>query len=991
MAERSTGKPREDSTPRMNVSGGELHRLMGAAVDHHQRGRLREAEQIYRRILQAEPGHPDALHLLGVIAQQAGQTEAAIDLLKRAIASNPATSAFHASLAMIYESQDRVADWEQAARDALALDPANGRALFSLANVLMRTDRLEEARDNYEKALELIPAEPAIWSNYGTTLQRMGRAGEAVTALQKAVDLDHPSAANMRSNLGNALREAGRHKEAISAFEEAIRIDPEFAPAYMNLAIVLMQLGRIAEARTSLERCLEFDPGNSRALADLAAVTDALHDIETRDRLLDFDRLITSRRWDTPPGFDSLEDFNEALVAHVTKHGSLMWEPPSKTTRGGSQTGELLEGDRGPVAALESMIRSAVIDYIEALDEDSDHPFISSAPAEWRLTMWATILGNAGHQAAHLHPTGWLSGVYYAAVPPPDASGPEDAGWLEFGRPPEELGLPVAGRTHCVEPEPGLMLLFPSYFYHCTVPFTGAGQRVSIAFDVMPVERSAEAGGRSDASRIRSESRHIGYLLRTGRTEEAEQAAGRLAAAAPDNAGAAHLLGAVFLQSGRVEAARPLLEKACRLTPEKAACYLDLGICCRHLGEFPDAVAALERAAALDPVGIDAHMQLAALYSEHRRTDDARAAYEAAVQRQPKAGGSYYGLAMLEDLEPVDPWIRRMEELLGENGLSARDEAVICFALGHLLDRTDRLDEAMKYFDRGNTLQRGMTAFDIATERETTERMRRAYTARVFAGASSRGDPSELPVFVIGMPRSGTSLVEQILASHPRVFGAGELNDLWRIMADLEKRLPGGMALPEALAQVPAETWRELGGRYVARLRRHDAGADRIVDKLPFNYSLAGMIRLMMPNARIIHCVRDPRDTCLSCYLTFFQSERGFTCDLAELGETYRLYWQLMEHWRQVLPGGLHAVQYERLVEDLEGETRGLIEYLGIPWSDQCLRFFDNKRMVTTASMTQVRRPVYRDSVGRWRRYRDHLAPLLEALGDLRQYQIDED
>jgi hypothetical protein len=284
-----------------------------------------------------------------------------------------------------------------------------------------------------------------------------------------------------------------------------------------------------------------------------------------------------------------------------------------------------------------------------------------------------------------------------------------------------------------------------------------------------------------------------------------------------------------------------------------------------------------------------------------------------------------------------------------------------------------------------------MTDFDIATERANVQRIIETFEPGLFEKFADAGDPSQLPVFVIGMPRSGTTLVEQILASHPGVHGAGEINDLWRILAGLGKALPPGARQPEGIRDAPPEIWRELGGRYAARLRQYAPEAERITDKLPFNYTLAGIIRLMLPRSRIIHCVRDPRDTCVSCYMTSFQNDRGFTFDLADLGEAYSLYWDLMSHWRTVLPGGLHEVRYESLVGDPESESRAMVEYLGLDWSADCLSFFDNPRSVTTASMTQVRRPIYKGSIGRWRRYRDHLAPLMKGLGDLGRYGVDKD
>jgi len=384
-------------------------------------------------------------------------------------------------------------------------------------------------------------------------------------------------------------------------------------------------------------------------------------------------------------------------------------------------------------------------------------------------------------------------------------------------------------------------------------------------------------------------------------------------------------------------------------------------------------------------------MRLATLHSDRGDFQAARDVYGRVLDRDPMAGGAHYGLASLKTFEQGDPHINQMETLLADPSLEPNAEATICFSLGRAYDQLDRLDEAMAHFARGNRVKREMTDFDVGAERTNTQRIASAFGPELFDKFTGVGDPSELPVFVFGMPRSGTTLVEQILASHPSVHGAGEINDLWRIVSGLGKALPPGSRQPEDIGEAPPEIWRELGERYVRRLRHYAPDADRITDKLPFNYTLAGIIRLALPRSRIIHCVRDPRDTCVSCYMTSFQNDRGFTFDLAELGETYRLYWDLMEHWRAVLPGGFYEIRYESLVEDMENQSRALVDYLGLEWSEDCLRFFENPRTVTTASMTQVRRPVYKSSVGRWRRYRDYLGPLIQSLGDLRRYGVEED
>ncbi len=967
---------------------------MAEAVEMHRKGRFVEAERIYRRILQAEPNQPDALHLLGLIAKEAGQTDAAIQLVRKAIAASPGTASFRSNLAMMYEEQGKYADSEAAARGALDLNPADGNALHCLANALRAMDRYEDAARAYEKAVGAISTDPALWSNYGATLQTLGRNDAAVEAMRRAIALS-PGEAGLHSNLGNAELAAGRAEAAVASYRDALRLDPDFAPAYTNLANAHLQAGQVTEAVEVLRRCLEVSPGDRKALAYLAAASADIGDSDTRDRLLDFDGLMAARRWQAPEGYESIEAFNRALVEHVTAHGTLQWEPVTKTTRNGSQTGELLDERPGPITALENMVRAAVTDYLAAIPADSDHPFQSTAPREWRLTFWATILEEGGHQAAHLHPTGWLSGVYYAAVPAAAESAPPQAGWIEFGRPPDNFRLEQPPATRMIEPEPGLMLLFPSYFYHRTVPFQGEGQRVSIAFDIMPAGGSA-AGHTGQVRRLSSqeaaaEVRRIQDLLRSGEVEQARNRAESLAAAVPDNAQAQYMAAVAIYRSGDLDAAEHFFAEACRLEPDSARYRMDLGVCLQQLGRRAEAAESLESAAELAaPEDVEPFMRLGTLHSDMGDFELARDAYERAIRRNPSAGGAHYGLASLKKFTEDDPQITQMRSLISDRSLDPINEAVICFSLARAMDQLDRLDEAMAMYQRGNRIKREVTDFDLAAERANIGRIVNAFDADVFQQFAGVGDPSELPVFVLGMPRSGTTLVEQILDSHPQVHGAGEINDLWRVVNSIGRRLPAGTSLPEGVRQVPPEAWGELGSIYVDRIRRYSATADRIVDKLPFNYTLAGIIRLMLPRARIVHCIRDPRDTCLSCYTTSFQNDRGFTCDLAEMGETYRLYWELMEHWRRVLPGGLYVVRYESLVEDLEDESRRLVNHLGLEWSDECLRFFDNPRRVTTASMTQVRQPVYKSSIGRWRRYEPYLAPLLNALGDMRHYGIHE-
>lgn len=233
------------------------------------------------------------------------------------------------------------------------------------------------------------------------------------------------------------------------------------------------------------------------------------------------------------------------------------------------------------------------------------------------------------------------------------------------------------------------------------------------------------------------------------------------------------------------------------------------------------------------------------------------------------------------------------------------------------------------------------------------------------------------------MPRSGTTLVEHILASHSRVYGGGELSDLRRLAGGLNKLSPTGHDFPDGVADLGPKDLHRLGRTYWEAVRRRAPDAPHVTDKAPGNFRYLGLIHLMLPRARIIHCVRNPVDTCLSCYKLLFVSGQNFSYDLVELGRYHRLYTRLMDHWRAVMPGRILDVRYEDLVAAQERETRRLLEFCGLPWEDACLSFHTTRRLVKTASATQVRQPIYKSAVGSWKRYARHLGPLLESLGPL--------
>jgi hypothetical protein len=301
------------------------------------------------------------------------------------------------------------------------------------------------------------------------------------------------------------------------------------------------------------------------------------------------------------------------------------------------------------------------------------------------------------------------------------------------------------------------------------------------------------------------------------------------------------------------------------------------------------------------------------------------------------------------------------------------------FALGKCLEDLGDHDRAFPHFIEGCKLKRSSINYDSAQMTRRFNDVMRVFDRATIARLRGGGNPSAVPLFVLGMPRSGTTLLEQIIASHPEVHGAGEITDLLKIAwKSPDSAYPGNIL---ALDQATLSKW---GDDYVAGLRKRAPDAPHITNKMPENFVFIGLIHLMLPNARIIHVNRNPVDTCLSCFKTLFNSGLDHTYDLAELGQYYVDYARLMDHWRDVLPAGAFLdVQYEDIVADQETQARRLIDFCGLEWNDACINFHKHKRSVRTASLAQVRQPIYKSSVERWRAYEKYLGPLLDALGDL--------
>jgi len=406
----------------------------------------------------------------------------------------------------------------------------------------------------------------------------------------------------------------------------------------------------------------------------------------------------------------------------------------------------------------------------------------------------------------------------------------------------------------------------------------------------------------------------------------------------------------------------------------------------RVQGRTAEAQACCEAALAVEPRSAGATSLLAELHADRGSFAEAHRLFQQAIALDPDSPTAYCGIAQQRRMTADDTAWRAGVEALLARPLPLGHQVSLRYALGKYSDDTGQYDAAFDNYRQANELSK---RFGVRYDRSKLSKrvagivatFDAGFVAQSHAGASA----SERPVFIVGMPRSGTTLVEQILASHPKVHGAGELNTLNDVV--LTVRGPDGNTLPypEFMPSLDPPALKQIGARYVALL--HELAAkdgqvgERISDKMPSNYYFVGLIHLALPNARIIHTVRDPVDTCISCFSKLFTAEQNHTYDLGELGRYYRRYERLMAHWRRVLPKGrMLEVRYEDVVADLDGQARRIIEYCGLPWDDRCLAFHETDRPVRTASATQVRQPIYNSAVGRWKVYEEFLGPLLKEL-----------
>jgi len=502
-----------------------------------------------------------------------------------------------------------------------------------------------------------------------------------------------------------------------------------------------------------------------------------------------------------------------------------------------------------------------------------------------------------------------------------------------------------------------------------------------------------------------------------GHPEKAEDIYRSILRKNPHHGEAMRLLAGVAATHNKYDDAELLLLRAVSQSPNFSRAWLDLSRIQLELGKFPNAVESAERLVALSPGVGESYVALANAQSQSNlpelaiesysktltvspthegafsglahqlktvgRQEEAIKVHRQNIQVNPKNTESYWNLANLKTFRFEDSEVDHMESLLEDNSLKDLSKVQLCNALGLEYEGRKDYGRAFHYFERCNEMHRQSETYDPVGHEIFINKIIEVFSADFFSAHQNSGNLDQSPILVVGLPRSGSTLIEQILASHSQVEGTHELSDLAHMVQSLKRENRSGTHFPENMLETGRRSWSEIGGLYIKRTDKYRSGIPHFIDKNPNNFVYCGLLKLILPKAKIINARRHPLDSSFGSYKQLFASGQPFTYDLCELGEYYLQYQRLMDHWHEVIPGHILDVDYEEVVADLDTQVRRILDYCGLPFEEACLRFHETDRSVKTASSEQVRRPIYASSVNLWKNYEPYIDELIEILEPL--------
>ena len=499
-----------------------------------------------------------------------------------------------------------------------------------------------------------------------------------------------------------------------------------------------------------------------------------------------------------------------------------------------------------------------------------------------------------------------------------------------------------------------------------------------------------------------------------GQTEEAEKICRQVLREHPNEVDAMRLLASIANKLEQRDDAIVLLERAVELKPKFAGAWADLAETYTESEKFGEALDAVQRVIKLQPNmpfghmirgsilgkkddhegAINAFKEALEIEPEHigsnmglgntlktiGRYDEAVKSYKKCIEAQPLFSEAYWSLANLKTYSFDDDEIKNMEKHVQSQDLTPASKAFFHIAIANAKEKQMKYGEAWYHFHTGNELRRTSEIYDSVTTQVTHDALIETFDEEFVNSTKGSGCQSDAPIFILGLPRSGSTLIEQILASHSQVEGTRELPDISLLGRRLTKSKPPGIKYPDAVKHMTDEEKTEYGESYLETSKRYRTDKPRFIDKMPNNFAHIGFIKTILPNAKIINAKRHPLDSCVSSFKQLFYKGQSWSYDLFEIGEYYLEYERMMDHWHSLYPGEIYDIQYENIVNNQEDESRALIEYCGLDWEDSCLRFYENKRSVNTASSEQVRQPIYKGAMYAWKNYESEIGALKDIL-----------
>lgn len=826
---------------------------------------------------------------------------------------------------------------------ATAASPEKQRLQQAIAH--HQAGRLAEAEAVYNDILRDNPEDANALQLKGLIHAARNETGQAITCMENSLSIN-PNQPSVHYNLGMLFSNLGRHSEAIGSLTAALNLNPNHLQASLMLASSLRQEGRLEDAEQQLELLLIRKQDYALAHIHKGLVLQAMKKpdeaIKAYNTAITLEPDNADARYNRGVAYEVLgekdkaqQDFLQAAKLNPSLAGA------HYNLGVHAKKADELEAARTHFSAA----CAAKPDYIEALNN---------------LGTVEQALGNydaakeAYDQVLRLNP-GFAEAWYNFAL-------------LHQQQNQIEAALEAYQKALSINNK------LPEAHFNIGVLEHGLG-RLDMARAAYEKAISLKKDFAPAYSRLAS------ILVVQGDPKKGEKMARLAVRYAKNDPESLHSLGLALKHQDRLEEAKINFQKCLQYKPDYAGAHLNLANVYKEMGELEQATAHYRTALELSPDYAESYNNLGNIHLIQGEKKNAEEMFRKAVELKPDFSHAYRHLASTIRFKPGDPIINQMAEFHARDNLSDEDRISIGFALAKAYDDIKQYDKVFPLLNEANALRRkDYPDYSTQGARESIEQVIANYSAEFLATAPTSGIASKTPIFVTGMPRSGTTLVEQILASHPDVFGGDEL-DYMRTIALDETFSIKQKSFIDAAHDYTADDLAMLGNLYLKRLKKLAPKARFITDKMPSNTLYGGLIHMLLPGARIINCRRDPLSVCFSIYKMYFSGPQPFAYNLEELAYSYLFNQRLMDHWKKALPDQVYDLHYETLVENQEEETRKLLDFCQIEWNDACLEFYKSDRSVKTASLMQVRTPIYKSAMKAWEPYRKELEPIARILG----------